>query len=105
MRDHGHNYIVETSVRGKPDPRTGMVLNLSLLADYVNEEIFAHVDHRHLNRDVPFLKDVIPTAENMALIFWQRMEKRLERLEGVTLYRIRLYETRDCWVDCYGDAS
>src|SRR5467141_4148311 len=54
-RDHGHNYVIEVSVSGQPDPETGMVVNLKDLDRAVRESIVAHVDHRHLNHDVPFL--------------------------------------------------
>src|SRR5262249_53888984 len=75
--EHGHNYVLEVSVAGDPDPETGMVLNLKDLDRVVREAIVGHVDHRHLNHDVSFLTGVIPTAENLALAFWERLEDAL----------------------------
>jgi len=63
-------------VSGDPDPETGMVLNLRDLDRAVREAVVQHVDHRHLNHDVPFLEGIVPTAENLALAFWSRLEGR-----------------------------
>ena len=90
--DHGHNYVLEVSVGGEPDPDTGMVLNLKDLDRALRQSVVRHVDHRHLNRDVPFLRGVIPTAENLAIAFWRQLDGRLgpARLE-----RLRLVESEN----------
>ena len=93
-RDHGHNYVLEVSVGGEPDPETGMVLNLRDLDRVVREAVVEHVDHRHLNHDVPFLHGVVPTAENVALAFWSRLEDRL-RGSSALLRRLRLVESEN----------
>src|SRR5919109_1337288 len=64
---HGHNYVLEVTVRGEPDPRTGMVLNLSDLKRIMNERVVDGVDHKHLNYDVPWLEGVIPTTEMLVI--------------------------------------
>ncbi|HIE80842.1 MAG TPA: 6-carboxytetrahydropterin synthase, partial [Nitrospinaceae bacterium] len=64
---HGHNYVLEVTVKGEVDPETGMVLDLKTLKKLINEEIVDKVDHKNLNVDVEFLKNVIPTAENIAI--------------------------------------
>ena len=87
---HGHNYVMEVTVCGEVHPETGMVLDLKALKKLVNEEIILKVDHKNLNVDVPFLKDVIPTAENLAIHFWEALESRLESGQ---LYEIKLYES------------
>jgi len=87
---HGHNYVMEVTVRGEVHPETGMVLDLKALKKLVNEEIILKVDHKNLNVDVPFLSDVIPTAENLAIRFWETLESKLE---GGELYEIKLYES------------
>ena len=95
-RDDGHNYVLEVSVSGEPDPETGMVLNLRELDRVVREAIVEHVDHRHLNYDVPFLDGVVPTAENVALAFWERLDGRLEEWpSGARLSRLRLVESEN----------
>ncbi len=101
-RDHGHNYVLEVSVGGEPDPETGMVLNLRDLDRAVREAIVEHVDHRHLNRDVPFLESVVPTAENLALAFWGRLERCLqESPSGPRLRRLRLIESENNAVEVW----
>ena len=99
---HGHNYILEVTVKGEPDPRTGMVMNLVDLKKIMVEEIFNKVDHRDLTTDVEFLKDVIPTSENLSVKFWELIEKRLP--SNVVLDSVRLFETDSGWVTFRGVA-
>jgi len=95
-RDHGHNYVLEVSVSGDPDPQTGMVIDLRELDRVVRSAIVDHVDHRHLNHDVPFLAGVVPTTENVALAFWERLDRWLEASSaGPRLRRLRLVESEN----------
>jgi 6-pyruvoyltetrahydropterin/6-carboxytetrahydropterin synthase len=87
---HGHNYILEVTVRGNPEPRTGMVLNLTDLKQVINEHVIDRVDHKHLNYDVPWLEGSIPTTEMLVIKFWERLEGALPL--GL-LYEVKLYET------------
>jgi 6-pyruvoyltetrahydropterin/6-carboxytetrahydropterin synthase len=87
---HGHNYILEVTVRGNPEPRTGMVLNLTDLKQVINEHVIGWVDHKHLNYDVPWLEGSIPTTEMLVIKFWERLEGALP--QGL-LYEVKLYET------------
>ena len=84
---HGHNYDVEVAVAGDIDPDTGMVVNFYELTEAVEREIVSRVDHKHLNMDVDFLQGVIPTAENMARIFWERLAPHVRggRLHSITI--------------------
>jgi 6-pyruvoyltetrahydropterin/6-carboxytetrahydropterin synthase len=99
---HGHNYVLEVSVEGKPDPVTGMVLDLKELKDLLNREVVAVYDHRFLNYEVPPFDQVNPTAENIAREIWQRLEPNLNG-GGCQLRQVRLFETPDLWVDYTGD--
>jgi 6-pyruvoyltetrahydropterin/6-carboxytetrahydropterin synthase len=89
---HGHNYMLEVTVRGTPDPLTGMVLNLTELKKAINEQIVNEVDHKHLNYDVPWLEGYIPTTEVLAMKFWERLERVLPK--GL-LYEVKLQETEN----------
>ena len=100
-RGHGHNYAFEVTVRGGVPPN-GMVMDLNRLMVLLREEIVSQVDHKHLNHDVPWLADVNPTAENVAVAFWNRIEARLKGLEGCRLHRVRVYESRNNFVDYLG---
>jgi 6-pyruvoyltetrahydropterin/6-carboxytetrahydropterin synthase len=98
---HGHNYVLEVTLAGDPDPVTGMVVDLKLLKEIINGEIVEKMDHRHLNHEVPPFDHVVPTAENLAREIWKRLEPRL-RFDNASLHAIRLYETEDLYVDLHG---
>lgn len=89
---HGHNYTLEVTVCGRPDERTGMVLNLVELKEAMESAVIRWVDHKHLNHDVPWLEGAIPTAELLVMAFWRRLEKALP--PGL-LYEVKLYETEN----------
>ncbi len=89
---HGHNYILEVTVHGNVDPRTGMVLNLTDMKRVTNEQVINWVDHKHLNYDVPWLEGVIPTAEMLVIKFWERLEGSFP--QGL-LYEVTLHETEN----------
>jgi 6-pyruvoyltetrahydropterin/6-carboxytetrahydropterin synthase len=93
---HGHNYVLEVVVTGPIDPMTGYVMDLKRLSDAVFRRIIDDVDHRNLNTDVPWLEGVIPTAENLAAAFWDRI--RTELPEGL-LRTVRVWETDKNWAE------
>jgi len=99
---HGHNYVLEVTVAGEPDPRTGMVLDLKELKDLLQREILDRMDHRFLNYEVPELAGKIPTTETIATVIWQLLEPRIRQGR---LHRVRLYETPDLFVDCMGNGQ
>jgi 6-pyruvoyltetrahydropterin/6-carboxytetrahydropterin synthase len=93
---HGHNYVVEVVVAGEVDQATGYVLDLKRLSEIISERVIQDVDHRNLNTDVPWLAGRIPTAENLALMFWERIRSELP--EGL-LRSVRLWETDKNWAE------
>jgi 6-pyruvoyltetrahydropterin/6-carboxytetrahydropterin synthase len=97
---HGHNYILEVTVRGIPRTETGYVIDLKRLKELIKKEILDRVDHKHLNHDVDFLHGVIPTAENMVRAFWKILAPKIT--EG-TLHAIRLHETENNVVEYRGE--
>lgn len=101
---HGHNYTVEVTLKGDPDPVTGMVLDLKELKQILNREIVEPYDHRFLNYEVPPFDNVIPTAENIAVDIWKRLEPRFAGARG-KLHAVRVFETPDLYVDYFGDAA
>jgi 6-pyruvoyltetrahydropterin/6-carboxytetrahydropterin synthase len=100
-RLHGHNYVLEVTVRGPADPATGMVMDLNVLATLLDEHVFAWVDHRNLEEDVPWLEGVITTAENVAAAVWERLAPHL----AGQLHRIRLFESQANIVDYHGPSN
>jgi 6-pyruvoyltetrahydropterin/6-carboxytetrahydropterin synthase len=95
---HGHNYVVEVTLEGDPDPVTGMVIDLKDLKQLLEEEILAPMDHRFLNHEVKPFDTVIPTPENIARQIWRRLEGPLSNLNA-KLAKVRLFETPDLYVD------
>jgi 6-pyruvoyltetrahydropterin/6-carboxytetrahydropterin synthase len=101
---HGHNYVVEVSVRGEPDPVTGMVMDLKELKLVLNREVVDLYDHRFLNHEVPPFDRVVPTTENIARDIWDRLEPHLS--DGHRrLHAVRVYETPDLYVDYFGGGA
>ena len=90
--DHGHNYVVEVTVAGPVDPKTGMVANLKDVDHVLRREFIDSVDHRHLNKDVDFLRGVVPTAENIAVAAFERLSPHFE---PGRLVRLRLTESEN----------
>lgn len=97
---HGHNYVLDVSVEGEPDPVTGYVMDLARLRDIIQREVLSEVDHRNFNIDVPFMRDVIPTTENIVVTFWRRIQPHVA---PARLKRIVLWETENNYVEYSGE--
>ena len=99
LSGHGHNFQLEVTVEGEIDENTGMIINLFDLKDIL-KEILKKFDHKYLNEDNISFKSLIPTPENIAKTLWDIIETELERKDvSCSLYKIRLYETDDLYVD------
>jgi 6-pyruvoyltetrahydropterin/6-carboxytetrahydropterin synthase len=96
---HGHNYILDVSVKGALDARTGYVIDLSRVKEIVEAQVVSKVDHRNLNLEVDFLRDVIPTTENVIVAFWRVLEPALR---PARLTRLVLWETVNNYVEYDG---
>lgn len=97
---HGHNYILYVTVKGEPDPVTGMIINATELKKIIRSEVIDHLDHKNLNLDVEFMQGKMPTAENLVKIIWQRLAPYAK---GFALHRVRIYETENIYADYYGE--
>jgi 6-pyruvoyltetrahydropterin/6-carboxytetrahydropterin synthase len=93
---HGHNYVLEVVVAGEIDPATGYVVDLKALSDVICRRVIEDVDHRNLNTDVPWLAGLIPTAENLAAAFWERIQAELP---AGSLRSVRVWETDKNWAE------
>jgi 6-pyruvoyltetrahydropterin/6-carboxytetrahydropterin synthase len=96
---HGHNYELDVTVEGEIDAATGYVMDLAILKSLVEETLLRQLDHRNLNVDVPWFRDLLPTAENIALVCWRELTPVLPA--GLTL-RLRLWETPRNYVEYEG---
>lgn len=99
---HGHNYVLEVTVKGDVDARTGLVTGLNLLDKVVEKQVFERFDYKHLNLDTPEFKTLNPTSENFVKVLWDVLEPNLR---PVVLHRLRLRETPKNHFDYYGEPS
>ena len=87
---HGHNYDLEVKVTGKPDKKTGYVMDLKVLSDLVKKEIHERFDHKNLNLDTKEFKELNPTAENIVVVIYKLLRPHIDKKMDL---HIRLYET------------
>ena len=92
---HGHNYVLEVTLSGEVCDDTGMVFDLKELKKLTQREIIDKVDHKNLNVDVDYLEGIIPTAENLAMKFWEILEPKITKGR---LHEIKLYESERNYV-------
>ena len=96
---HGHNYVLEVTVRGAVDPATGMVMDLAELKRLVGDTVVARFDHADLNADAIFASGAIPTTENLVRATWDLL---VPKLGAERLYRLRLWEDPTFYVEYFG---
>ncbi|MES2239838.1 MAG: 6-carboxytetrahydropterin synthase [Bacteroidota bacterium] len=97
---HGHNYELIVSVTGAIDPETGFVMDAKILADIIKEEVEEAFDHKNLNLDVAEFENLNPTAENIAVVIWNKMRKRIAAEFDL---EVVLYETPRNFVTYKGE--
>ncbi len=99
---HGHNYVFEVTLRGSVNLETGMAYNLADLKEVMKRQVVEALDHKNLNEDAAeFMKNRIPTAENIAISIWESLA---EYIDTEILFRVRLYENERNFVDYYGES-
>lgn len=96
---HGHNYVLEVTLKGEPDPVTGYIIDLAELKRILNRAIVEKCDHRNLNDEVPFLKNIIPSTENLVIAFWRQL---VPHITAGQLHCVRLYETPRNYAEFFG---
>ncbi|XP_008558734.1 6-pyruvoyl tetrahydrobiopterin synthase [Microplitis demolitor] len=88
---HGHNYIVEVTVRGPINYKTGMVMNISELKEYMHKVLMEKLDHKNLDKDVPYFKNVVSTTENLSVYIFNELKQLMP--DPSLLYEVKIYET------------
>ena len=99
---HGHNYTLEVTVAGEPDPVTGFVVDLKWLKDVMEREVVDVYDHRHLNLEVAEFAKAVPTTENIAIAAWNRLVGVISNGGAARLTRVRIYETPEIFAEYRG---
>jgi 6-pyruvoyltetrahydropterin/6-carboxytetrahydropterin synthase len=89
---HGHDYVLEVTVRGKPDKKTGTVLNLDRLKEVIEKEVVIRFDQKDINNDVEVMKGIVPSIENLVRVIWTLLKPHITTVE---LYEVRLWETEN----------
>ncbi len=98
---HGHNFILYVTVKGLPNPDTGFVINLKDLSRIIKDEIVEKLDHKNLNLDVPFMKDILPSTENVIIAIWEHLLLPISEAGG-ELCKLKLVETENNFVEYFG---
>lgn len=98
---HGHNYTLYVTMKGEVNPETGFLMNLKELSSIIRTHIIEPLDHRNMNVEVPFMKGVMPSTENLAIAVWKELEKHLVGHRAV-LHCVRIEETENNFVEYYG---
>ena len=97
---HGHNYILEVVIAGEINPETGYLIDLKILKTIIRENIIQKMDHKHLNLDVDFMQDIIPTAENIAIKIWEQL---VNKIPNGKLHSVKVYETENNYAEFKGE--
>ncbi len=98
---HGHNYELFVTVKGEVDAKLGYAANLSSISKIIKEQVIEKVDHKNLNLEVDFLKDMVTSTENLAISIWRELEDHIKIL-GVDLHCVKVVETENNYVEYYG---
>lgn len=96
---HGHNFDLYVTVKGEPNPDTGFVIDLKVLKKIIQEHVVEVLDLRNINLDVPFMHGKMASIENLAIGIWNQIEPHLD---GCKLHCIKLWETRNNYVEYFG---
>jgi 6-pyruvoyltetrahydropterin/6-carboxytetrahydropterin synthase len=101
---HGHNFNLIVTVKGKPDPETGFVVDLKKLSTLMREEVTEKLDHKNLNLDVSFMQGKLASTENLAIEIWRIIIAHLPLITKVgKLHCVKLYETPRNYVEYFGE--
>lgn len=93
---HGHNYELIVTLKGSVDPETGYLFDMKVLSDIIQEHVLKHFDHKNLNLDSPYFKNLNPSAENIAMVIWRILRQQIDNQYDLN---VKLYETERNFVE------
>ena len=93
---HGHNYELIVKLVGEPDPETGYVMDMKQLSNIIKENVLVRFDHKNLNLDTEYFKNVNPTAENICMAIYNILRSKIDKRLDM---QVRLYETERNFVE------
>ncbi|MGB0839396.1 MAG: 6-pyruvoyl trahydropterin synthase family protein, partial [Chitinophagales bacterium] len=97
---HGHNYHLYVTVKAKPNPDTGFVMDAKQLSMIIKDTVLKKLDHANLNLDVDFMQGILPSTENLAISIWNQLDPNIT---DATLHCVKLCETENIFVEYYGE--
>lgn len=97
---HGHNYTLYVTVKGKPSPDTGFIMNVKELSRLIKEEVCERLDHKNLCVDVPETLGILPSTENLCIVIWNILQPLIQE---AALHSIKLYETDNIYAEFFGE--
>jgi 6-pyruvoyltetrahydropterin/6-carboxytetrahydropterin synthase len=97
---HGHNYDLYITVKGEPDTNTGFIINAQELSRIIKSKITDKLDHKNMNIEVDFLKNIIPSTENVCKAIWEQLEPFIVNSK---LHCVRLQETENIYAEYFGN--
>ena len=101
---HGHNFDMIVTVKGKPDPDTGFVIDLKKLSTLIRRRVVEKLDHKNLNLDVDFMQGKMASCEVLVMEIWKILEPAIPEISKMgTLHSIKLYETPRNFVEYFGE--
>ena len=99
---HGHNYELYVTIKGEPDAQTGFVMDLKKLSTIIKTRVIDKLDHKNVNLDVDFMKDIMPSTEMLAKAIWNEINDEINK-DGCQLHCVKLFETENNFVEYYGN--
>ncbi|MDD3878115.1 MAG: 6-carboxytetrahydropterin synthase [Bacteroidales bacterium] len=99
---HGHNYILQVTVKGEINPQTGFLINLKELSKIIKEKIISKIDHKNMNLEVDFMKGLLPSTENLTVAIWNELKEPL-MISGCILHSIKVFETENNYAEYFGE--
>lgn len=99
---HGHNYQLWVTVKGKRNPETSFVTNLTDISNLVREKVISKLDHKNINLDVDFMKGKLASTETLAVEIWNQLSEPVKQL-GCELYCVKIQETENNFVEYFGE--
>lgn len=99
---HGHNYILWVTVKGKVDPDIGYLCDLKTLSYIIKKHVISKLDHKNLNTEVEFMKNMMVSTENLATAIWQQLQQPVTDL-GVDLHSVKVQETENNYAEYFGN--
>lgn len=99
---HGHNYVLYVTLKGNVNPETGFLVNLKDLSQVIKSRVIDKLDHKNINVEVDFMKDIIPSTENLAIGIWNELFEAVKEL-GAQLHCVKISETENNFAEYYGE--